>query len=69
MKTVPHLDTIPAVNLDLSLVIFPENTELDDSFGDLGDRERALVFGMPLEERPERGGDFSDGPKDTGGIS
>jgi hypothetical protein len=35
----------------LALVIFPDNTELNDAFWDRGDFERLAIFGMFLEER------------------
>lgn len=46
------------------MVILPENAELDDSFGDLDDLERALVLRVLLKERPEGGSDFRYGSKD-----
>ena len=45
-----ELYTVSAVDLELTLVIFPDNTELDDSFGDCGDLEGLLVFWVLLEE-------------------
>jgi hypothetical protein len=35
----------------LALVIFPDNTELNDAFWDRGDFESLAIFGMFLEER------------------
>lgn len=35
----------------LALVIFPDNTELNDAFGNGGDFERLAIFGMFLKER------------------
>ena len=45
-----ELHTVPSVDLDLSLVILPDDTELNDSFGNGGDLEGGLVFGVLLEE-------------------
>lgn len=45
------MHTVSAVDLELALVIFPDNAELDDAFGDGGDLERLLVFWVLLEER------------------
>ena len=46
-----ELHTVPAVDLELALVIFPDDTELDDSFGDCGDLKRLFVFWVLFEER------------------
>ena len=35
----------------LALVIFPDNTELNDAFWDGSDFERLAIFGVFLEER------------------
>ncbi len=45
-----ELYTISAVDLDLALVIFPGDSELDDTLGDRSDFESSLVFGVLLEE-------------------
>jgi hypothetical protein len=45
-----ELNTVSTVYLDLVLVIFPDDTELDDAFWDGGDLESFLVFGVLLEE-------------------
>ena len=45
-----ELDSIAPVDLDLVLVILPDNAELDDSFGDGGDLEGFFVVGVLLEE-------------------
>jgi hypothetical protein len=45
-----ELNTISTVHLDLVLVIFPDNTELDDAFWNGSDLECFLVFGVLLEE-------------------
>jgi hypothetical protein len=44
------LYTVSAVDLDLVLVIFPDDTELDDAFGNRDDLEGSLVLGLLLEE-------------------
>ena len=45
-----HLHPVAAVDMELALVIFPSNTELDDALGDLHDVECALVLGVGLDE-------------------
>lgn len=45
-----ELDSVSAVQLELSLVIFPDDTELDDAFGNGDDLQCGLVFGLLLEE-------------------
>jgi hypothetical protein len=45
-----ELDTIAAVDLWLSLVILPDDTELDDTLGDGDDLQGSLVFGVLFEE-------------------
>jgi len=45
-----ELYTISAVDLNVVLVIFPDNTELDDALGDRDDLEGGLVFGVLFEE-------------------
>ena len=44
------LDTVTTVDLDLVLVVLPDDTELDDALGDGGDLESTLVLGVLLEE-------------------
>jgi hypothetical protein len=44
------LHTVSAVDLDLVLVIFPDDTELDDAFGNGDDLEGGLVLGLLLKE-------------------
>jgi hypothetical protein len=44
------LDAVTAVDLDLVLVVLPDDTELDDALGDGGDLESTLVLGVLLEE-------------------
>ena len=46
-----ELNAISAVYLGLKLVIFPDDTELDDAFGNGDDLEGGLVLGLLLEER------------------
>jgi hypothetical protein len=45
-----ELYTVSAVDLWLVVVIFPDNAELDHSFGDGDDFEGGLVFGVLFEE-------------------
>jgi hypothetical protein len=45
-----ELDAVSAVYLDLVLVVFPDNAELDDAFWDCGDFESFSVFWVLLEE-------------------
>ena len=45
-----ELDTITAVDLWLSLIIFPDDAELDDALGDGDDLQGGLVFGVLFEE-------------------
>lgn len=45
-----ELHTISSIDLHLSLVVFPDHSELNDSFGDGGDLESSLVFGILFEE-------------------
>lgn len=44
------LDTVTTVDLDLVLVVLPDDTELDDTLGDGSDLESTLVLGVLLEE-------------------
>lgn len=44
------MHTVSAIDLDLSLVVFPGDSELDDSLGNGGDFESDLVFWVLLEE-------------------
>ena len=39
-----HLDAESSVDLRLTLVVLPDNAELDDALGDLHNVERLLVF-------------------------
>ena len=44
------LDTVTPVDMELSLVVLPDNTELDDTLGN-GDNGKALLeFGVNLEK-------------------
>ena len=45
------MDSISAVDLYLSLVVFPSDTELNDTFWDGGNLKGFLVLGVLLEER------------------
>ena len=45
-----ELHPIPSIDLHLSLVILPNHSELNDSFGDSSDLEGGLVFRVFLEE-------------------
>jgi len=45
------LDAISAVDLGLKLVIFPDDTELDDPLWNGNDLESFLVFRVLFEER------------------
>lgn len=46
-----ELDSVTTVDLWLELVIFPDNTELDDALWDGDNLKGSLVFGVLLEER------------------
>jgi hypothetical protein len=46
-----ELDAISAVDLGLKLVIFPDDTELDDPLGNRNDMEGFLVFRVLFEKR------------------
>lgn len=52
-----ELHTIATVHLDLILVVFPDDAELDDSLGDGSHLEGSLVLRVLLEE----GGIFEGG--------
>lgn len=56
-----YLDTIAAVDLHLALVVLPDDAELQDALGNLGDSESLGILGLFLEERSESGGDLVDG--------
>ena len=45
-----ELDTVTAVDLDVSLVILPDDAELDHTLGDGDDSESLAVLGVLLEE-------------------
>jgi len=57
-----ELDAISAVDLGLKLVIFPDDTELDDPLRNRNDLERFLVLRVLFEERGvfEGGGQLWD---------
>ena len=44
------LDTETTVDLDLALVVLPDDTELDDTLRDGDDGQSLAVFGVLLEE-------------------
>jgi hypothetical protein len=44
------LDTVAAVDLDVALVVLPDNTELNDALGNGDDLEALAVLGVLLEE-------------------
>ena len=46
-----ELNTITPVDLNLALVILPNDAELYDSFGNRGDLQSCLVFRVFFEER------------------
>ena len=46
-----ELHAIPPIDLDLILVIFPDNAELDDTLGDCGDSKCLFVLRIFMEER------------------
>ena len=45
-----ELDTIATIDLWLSLIVLPYDTELDNALGDGNDLQGSLVFGVLLEE-------------------
>lgn len=45
-----ELNPISAIDLDLVLVVFPYDAELNHSFGDGHDTESGLVFGVLFKE-------------------
>lgn len=45
-----ELDTEAAIDLDLAFVVFPGNSELDDSLWDSSDLESLLVLRLLLKE-------------------
>lgn len=45
-----ELNTETTVDVELALVVLPDNTELNDTFGDGADLESGAVFGVLLEE-------------------
>jgi hypothetical protein len=56
-----ELNSVTSVDLELSLVILPGDSELDDSLGDLDDLEGLGVFGVLLQEGGEGTFDFRKG--------
>jgi hypothetical protein len=49
-KSRVELNTVAAVDLRLSLVILPDDAELDDALGDGDNLQSGLVFGVLFEE-------------------
>lgn len=49
-KSRVELDTVAAVDLWLPLVVFPDDSELDDALGDGDDLQGGLVLGVLFEE-------------------
>lgn len=48
-----HLNSETSLDVALSLVVLPDDSELDDSLGDLDNLEGLLVLGVLLEELRE----------------
>jgi hypothetical protein len=46
-----ELDAISAIDLRLELIIFPDDTELNDSLGNCDDLQSFLVLGVLFEKR------------------
>ncbi len=44
------LYTVSSIDLNLILIVFPDDTELDDTLRDGGDLEGGAVFGVLLEQ-------------------
>ena len=57
---MPHLNTESSVHLGLAFVILPNNTELDNTLGNLDDLESFLVFGVGLQENLKTLGKLSE---------
>lgn len=53
-----YLDTETTVDLRNTLVVFPDDTELNDTLGDLDDVEGLLVLGVGGQEGLEGGGEL-----------
>jgi hypothetical protein len=49
-KSRVELDTVTTVKFEITLVVFPDNTELDDTLGDLNDFQAASQVRVDLEE-------------------
>jgi hypothetical protein len=52
-KSRVKLHTVATVYVGLSLIVFPNNAELDDTLWDLNDLKCTFVFGMFCEERSD----------------
>lgn len=46
-----ELDAVATVHLEVAIVVFPDNSELDDTLGDGSDLEGGAVLGVLLKER------------------
>ena len=51
-----YLDTVSSVDLGLAFVVLPDDTELNDTFGDLDNVKGGLVGGFCFEEVLEADG-------------
>lgn len=60
-KRLAHLDTVTTVDAGDVVVVLPDNTELNDTLGDLNNVERLLVLGMLLQEGLESGSKLVQG--------
>lgn len=56
-----NLNTVTPVDLHVAGIVLPDNTELQDTLGNLRDSESLLVLRVPLEERSEGGRDLVEG--------
>lgn len=61
LKCETHLNTETIVNLRVSLVVFPNDTELNNTLGDLDNLESLLVFGVSSQEGLQAGGKLVEG--------
>lgn len=49
-KSRVELDAVTTVDLEVTLVVAPDNTELDDTLGDGGNSKSSAVLGVLVEE-------------------
>lgn len=61
-----HLNSETSLDVALSLVVLPDDSELDDSLGDLDNLEGLLVLGVLLEELRESKGSKGGGSQPVG---